>query len=502
MKICLSVRVFFAITLTLLIAGISPAHGPPPPCPPEPVFEETNFLFTPDIPEFNVDFALQWTDSAASIFIQPFDAVILHLDLEGDLWDVYIFSDVGMNRLTTWVLRVGGGRFGRELLSITEYCGEDADGFKMPSGLTTNAIGRLFDPQYDVIYLADRGNDRIVELGLEPIPDRQECRLFFIRSFGEKFLEWPVDIAISAYHGRSDADFYVVDWGHEKETGELVRLDADGNYEYSNGFACHAVTGRPVVGLHRPVSVACYPDTLDGNNYIFVTETVDASITVLFSNSDNPFVMWHVVSLEAGNFLDIDGVAIDGGGRIFVVNRGAQFIEAFGPRFCDKYPSIGGPGQRNIYLDYPSNLIIDMYHGFCEALLIESYNRQSGLRSFQIGGDCETMQREGGFRRAKAVVSPAKQAAPQLPLIYSLHNAYPNPFNSKCKIGFSIPQESRVSIVVFDALGRKVAKLLDKTLPVGEHSVTFDASDLSSGTYFYKMTAGKFARTRQIVLVK
>jgi len=101
MKICLSVWVFFTITLTLLIAGFSPAKGPPPPCPPEPVFEETNFLFTPDIPEFNVDFALQWTDSAASIFIQPFDAVILHLDLEGDLWDVYIFSDVGMNRLTT-----------------------------------------------------------------------------------------------------------------------------------------------------------------------------------------------------------------------------------------------------------------------------------------------------------------------------------------------------------------------------------------------------------------
>jgi len=83
-----------------------------------------------------------------------------------------------------------------------------------------------------------------------------------------------------------------------------------------------------------------------------------------------------------------------------------------------------------------------------------------------------------------------------------LRDPYPNPFNSECKIGFSLPEESRVTIEVFDALGRKVVKLLDKTLSAGEHSVTFDAADLSSGTYFYKMTAGRFSQTKQMVLVK
>ena len=52
--------------------------------PPEPVFQQANFLRIPGIPEMNLDFALAWTDSAAGLFIQPFDAVVLHVIIDGE----------------------------------------------------------------------------------------------------------------------------------------------------------------------------------------------------------------------------------------------------------------------------------------------------------------------------------------------------------------------------------------------------------------------------------
>jgi hypothetical protein len=472
-------------------------------CPQEPSFDDANFLFLPDIPELNLDFALQWTDSAAGLFLQPFDAVILHLNTEGELWDVYIFSDVGMNRLTIWVCSGNeGGRYERELFSITAYDGEDADGLSMPSGLTTNAVGRIFDPEYDLIYLADRGNDRIVELGLVPDLGKRECELFFNRSFGEGVLEWPVDITISAYSGRSDADFYVVDWGHEKNAGGLYRFDMDGDYEYDTGYIRHERTGDTLFGISHPVSVACAPDNLNGRTDIFISEASGPLIFGLASDTDNPPEFLLVQNLRIGKgFWEPGGIAIDDLGRVYIANRAAQIIENYGPKVGCYYAKIGEDWDLERKFQYPSNIIIDTYYGVCEALVIEKYFRQSGLRTFVIGNECGSATYRGGFVRNNRIASPEK-SVPQIPLIFSLHNAYPNPFNSKCRIGYSLPVESRVSIEVFDALGRKVAKLLDKDMATGEHLVIFNAADLSSGTYFYKMTAGKFSQTKQIVLIK
>jgi hypothetical protein len=72
---------------------------------------------------------------------------------------------------------------------------------------------------------------------------------------------------------------------------------------------------------------------------------------------------------------------------------------------------------------------------------------------------------------------------------FSLSQNYPNPFNPSTTIKFSIPEASYVTLEVYDILGREVRNLINEDLNSGQYSVNFDASNLSSGTYFYKLIA-------------
>lgn len=85
---------------------------------------------------------------------------------------------------------------------------------------------------------------------------------------------------------------------------------------------------------------------------------------------------------------------------------------------------------------------------------------------------------------------------------YSLQQNYPNPFNPTTKITFSIPNSGKVSLEIFDVLGRKVTTLVNKDLASGNHEVEFDASELNSGIYLYRIAAGNFTDTKKMLLVK
>ncbi|MFQ5606236.1 MAG: T9SS type A sorting domain-containing protein [bacterium] len=89
-----------------------------------------------------------------------------------------------------------------------------------------------------------------------------------------------------------------------------------------------------------------------------------------------------------------------------------------------------------------------------------------------------------------------------IPSEFVLHQNYPNPFNPSTTVRFSLPRRERVILKVFDILGREVATLVDEELPSGEHSVVFDAKNLSSGVYFYQLTAGQSSQIRKALLMK
>jgi len=88
------------------------------------------------------------------------------------------------------------------------------------------------------------------------------------------------------------------------------------------------------------------------------------------------------------------------------------------------------------------------------------------------------------------------------PSEYSLMQNYPNPFNPVTTITYSLPINSKVTLTVFDAIGNQLAVLVDEEKSTGKHSVDFNANNLASGLYFYKMQANNFIQTRKMILLK
>jgi photosystem II stability/assembly factor-like uncharacterized protein len=89
-----------------------------------------------------------------------------------------------------------------------------------------------------------------------------------------------------------------------------------------------------------------------------------------------------------------------------------------------------------------------------------------------------------------------------LPLNFTLSQNYPNPFNPSSKISWQSPVGSHQTLKVYDLLGREVATLVDEFRPAGSYEVKFDAENLTSGIYLYKLQVGSNTETRKMVLMK
>ncbi|MCE1164235.1 MAG: T9SS type A sorting domain-containing protein [Bacteroidetes bacterium] len=90
----------------------------------------------------------------------------------------------------------------------------------------------------------------------------------------------------------------------------------------------------------------------------------------------------------------------------------------------------------------------------------------------------------------------------EVPAAFELYQNYPNPFNPSTNIRFDVKNASTVSLKVYDIRGREVSAPVNEYLKTGSYSVSFDASKLSSGIYFYTLRAGDFSQTKQMLLVK
>ena len=90
----------------------------------------------------------------------------------------------------------------------------------------------------------------------------------------------------------------------------------------------------------------------------------------------------------------------------------------------------------------------------------------------------------------------------EIPINYSLEQNYPNPFNPVTNIKFSLPSNQKVVLKIFDVLGKEIKVLVDEEKSAGTYNVTFDASNISSGVYFYRLEAGSFTKINKMVFLK
>ncbi len=110
-----------------------------------------------------------------------------------------------------------------------------------------------------------------------------------------------------------------------------------------------------------------------------------------------------------------------------------------------------------------------------------------------------------GLYRHEQVMDAPVAINPQgnnIPEVYSLKQNYPNPFNPVTKIGFDLPKDGNVKLVVYDLLGREVSLLVNTFKKAGTYSFDFDGNKLSSGVYFYKLETPEFTDIKRMVLVK
>ncbi len=98
--------------------------------------------------------------------------------------------------------------------------------------------------------------------------------------------------------------------------------------------------------------------------------------------------------------------------------------------------------------------------------------------------------------------SQAVEVLIEVPSKFELSQNYPNPFNPSTKISFSIPKDGNVSLKVFNALGQEVASLVNGFTEAGFHTVDFNAVNLNSGIYFYKLETTNFNQVRKMMLIK
>ncbi|MFA5012260.1 MAG: T9SS type A sorting domain-containing protein [Ignavibacteria bacterium] len=89
-----------------------------------------------------------------------------------------------------------------------------------------------------------------------------------------------------------------------------------------------------------------------------------------------------------------------------------------------------------------------------------------------------------------------------LPQTYSLSQNYPNPFNPSTKINFAIPKQGFVTLKIYDVLGREVRTLVNEIKAAGNYTVDFNASEYSSGVYFYKLESSGYSNIKKMMLIK
>lgn len=145
-----------------------------------------------------------------------------------------------------------------------------------------------------------------------------------------------------------------------------------------------------------------------------------------------------------------------------------------------------------------------------EAVLTSTSGYGTNFSACWSGSYAGTAGTQGNFCIAQLTTSPVPTGIPASTLTpgeFRLSQNYPNPFNPVTKINYALPYSSKVSLKVYDMFGREVADLVNNSLQsAGYYSYDFNGANISSGTYFYKITAEgnekNFTETKKMILIK
>lgn len=153
---------------------------------------------------------------------------------------------------------------------------------------------------------------------------------------------------------------------------------------------------------------------------------------------------------------------------------------------------LGGKSKYNFGNPVPGSQV--RYNDNYGAMLVETYSDSINFKFININSD---------LIDSYTIYSNPTNVDPEINISsYSLEQNYPNPFNPSTTIKYNIIEKGLVSIKIYNTLGSEVATLVEEVKPAGTYTANFNASNLSSGVYFYQLKAGKFVQTKKMLMLK
>jgi hypothetical protein len=144
----------------------------------------------------------------------------------------------------------------------------------------------------------------------------------------------------------------------------------------------------------------------------------------------------------------------------------------------------------------------DYYDRFITYLFVTNTGTQVSVEAADTTSPNTGVIPIDGITYLSSGVTGVKQADNSTPTDFNLAQNYPNPFNPTTQINYSIPSSQKVVLKVYDELGREAATLVNADQAAGNYTVDFDASNLASGVYFYRLQAGDFVQMKKMILMK
>jgi hypothetical protein len=462
----------------------------------------TTFLQISDPDRMNQQYVDDVFGDSVILFFKPSGGAFIRIDSGNVDYVVCIFCDQATNELTLFHFTDSGkdrypirmsyyGKLPPENLytdtiifidSITPpaffnpfHPGLDsAEYFYHPVDVAVSSNGRYYNPDSDFVYVLDQGNRRIVKLRF----DLDKDSLIWISSFGSDTLLFPTSLDYMSYNTPSytDDDILVTDG----RLCKVFRYSASGQYEtWYGGYG----DGLPDIGYPTGVAVSANPTQA---NFFYISDSRNRRISYYYSdpNADIIYMGRAYVPEEPPPYLS--ALDTDGKGNVYVVDLFNQKIWVFRPYLEKLVLEYGQSGIDPGYFNVPSDIYIDTHEAQDEMVICELWDDRSGIQSFLLD-------------RNLPKKSPNESG---LPTRFALYSNYPNPFNATTTIAFDLPNPANVTIDIYNILGQRVTRVINKPYPAGHHQALWNASKASSGIYFARIVAGDDSAVKKMLLLK
>jgi len=245
-----------------------------------------------------------------------------------------------------------------------------------------------------------------------------------------------------------------------------------------------------------------HPDLSDGQRIYFQTNWSGQ----LF-RSDSPGDAFALVNDDCYGILYVD----PSDGSIYQIFNTESHISRDGGETFNPISHPSGEMQTfAVHPSYAGRLVAGTTEGFFHSydhgehwLAIEAPDSPSpGALSIGVDGTLYMLDPSEGIWIGEGFLDVDEQSNSDLPINYELPPAYPNPFNPSLAIPFAVPERARVSLRIYNVLGREVATLINRDVTPGFHTVHWDASNLSSGIYFVNMSSGNKDMVQKVMLLR